>query len=194
MKFMSKSNMSKVIKAAQELDPKAKVIALDEFLKGGTDDSKEFAECGVSGGISFSFKDGEILQLVPQSEQTIMGHYFTMRNGKIGRTVSTFFQTARDKDPIEIPLSMFRRTPDCKEEQEDILQNNDAAKLLHRMFDSVRIKLLYEIFGTEKFRVVECKMHHNYYTNDGKFVRDSADLPAEERRDWTCYKFVKVQE
>lgn len=185
--------MAKVVKAAQEVDPRAKFISLDEFFKGETDDAREFSECGISGGISFSFKDGEILQLVPQSEQIVGGHYFTMRNGKIGRTVSAFFQTSRDKDPVEISLSMFRRVPDCAEEQEEILKSNDAAKLLSHMFDSIRIKLLYEIFGTEKFQVVECKMHHNYYTNDGKFVRDSVDLPADQRRDWTCYKFVKVQ-
>lgn len=190
---MSKSNMAKAVKAAQEIDPRAKFISLEDFFKGETDDSKEFSECGISGGIAFSFKDGEILQLVPQQEQVIGGHYFTMRNGKIGRTVSAFFQTSRDKDPIEIPISMFRRTPDCQQEQDELLKDNDAAKLLRRMFDSTRVRLLYEIFGTSQFKVVECKMHHNYYTNDGKFVRDSVDLPAEQRRDWTCYKFIKVQ-
>lgn len=190
---MSKSNMANVVKSAKELDPKAKAISLEEFFAGATDDSKEFADCGISGGISFSFRDGEVLSLVPEGEQTVMGHYFTMRNGKVGRTISAFFQTERDKDPIEIPISIFRRVPDCREEQDEILKGNDAAKILGRMFDSTRIKLLYEIFGTSKFRVVECKMHRNYYTNDGKFVQDSQTLPEEERRGWTCYKFVKVQ-
>lgn len=162
------------------------VIMTFKDLSEKADQFADWSNCGDK-GLPFEFFDGEHFTLPKKDKIKIWG-----REEEINKKKYKMLYTAIKSDRqgfIEVPISIFRRMPALKEEQDLLKTGNDiGAPLLNRMSDIKRLELLVSLVGDGTVEVREVILHQNDFV-DGKLVRDSADKDEKDRRKIVCHRF-----
>ena len=184
--------MSK-IKSFEELykSVNSEVTMTFKDLSEKADQFTDWANCGDK-GIPFEFFDMERFMLPKKDKIKIWG-----REEEINKKKYKMLYTGIKSDRqgfIEVPISIFRRIPALKDEQELLKTDNEVgAPLLNKMPDIKRIELLVSLVGESEVEVREIILHQNDFV-DGKVVRDSADKDEKDRRKIVCHKFNLVKD
>ena len=159
-------------------------------LSEKSDQFADWANCGDK-GLPFEFYDGEHFTLPKKDKIKIWG-----REEEINKKKYKRLYTAIKSDRqgfIEVPISIFRRMPALKEEQDNLKEGNKiGAPLLNCMSDVKRLELLVSLVGDGTVEVREVILHQNDFV-DGKLVRDSTDKEEKDRRKIVCHRFNLVE-
>lgn len=147
----------------------------------------EWLECGEK-GVPFEFFNEEIIMLPKFEDIKIWG-----RREKIGKKTYPILYTAIESARqgwVEMPLSILRRIPALKEEQDKLMKGNEwGAPLLTKMSDIKRLAKLSQLAGNNPIVVTDAPFHTNDFDTNGKVIRDSAEKPESERRPLMCHRF-----